>query len=384
MEWLLPLFAMGLVALSMGVVRLRRERRTLQNEVRQVRRAASAQLEQQAEELRWHRALCEVLPWSLLVADPQKRLLYANPASQALFGSARVGEGIIQLSRHHQLESLIDEALQRGSAAPCVVERETQQFLALAHAWPQTPPYEGALLLLQDVTEVNRLARARREMAANLSHELRTPLASVRLLAERLLEESAEPALTHRLLLRIATENEAMIRLVEDLTALAWLESGRTPLRLEPTNLHELVDLRIQRLAPQQELKKLRFHIDSPTTTLLVLLDAERFGQVLTNLMDNAIKFSPEAGTISITIQSTEQGTSLAIRDEGPGILPWDLPRIFERFYKGDRVRTRSSASGTGLGLTIARHLVEAHQGTIYAESTFGQGATFTITLPND
>jgi signal transduction histidine kinase len=118
----------------------------------------------------------------------------------------------------------------------------------------------------------------------------------------------------------------------------------------------------------------------------------ERFGQVITNLLDNAIKFSPKGGTITVAIENESgdavrdenaTGTwTLTIRDEGPGILPQDLPRIFERFYKGDRVRTRSTASGTGLGLAIAKHLVEAHGGTIRAESTLGQGATFIVTLP--
>jgi signal transduction histidine kinase len=192
-----------------------------------------------------------------------------------------------------------------------------------------------------------------------------------------------EVELVHRLATRIATENDAMIRLVEDLTALNWIESGRTPLRLERTNLREMVETRLQRLAPQLEVKNLHFEVTG-VDEAIVALDPERFGQVLTNILDNAIKFSPAGSTVHLEICRGDGVTTLAIRDEGPGILSTDLPRIFERFYKGDRVRTRSSASGTGLGLAIAKHLVEAHGGSIRAESDFGNGATFIITLPSE
>lgn len=372
-----------LFLLSLYVRRLRRTQQALRHELRRVLRAGAGQVETQERELRWQRTLAKVGPLPVLVTDTHKGLLFANPAAEAHFGAIRVGEGAIERLRDHNLEGVLDEALSHGEAGPRVVEVHDQYWLASAHAWPGSSPSEsGAALILQDVTDLQRLARARRDMAANLSHELRTPLASVKLMTETLLTGGLDdPALARRLVTRIATENDALIRLVEDLTALTWIESGRTPLRLERLNLRELVEMRLHRLTPHQELKQLHFALHGSAIPIIAL-DAERFGQVLTNLLDNAIKFSPVGGTIHLTMEQDDEATTLTIRDEGPGIQPADLPRIFERFYKGDRARTRGG--GTGLGLAIARHLVEAHGGTLTAANHPTRGAIFTLTLPKD
>lgn len=385
MDLLLVFLLLVILGLFFYSSRLQQDRQALQSEMRRVLRAAAGQVGAQEVELAWHRALAEEAPFPLIATDQTKRLLFANAAAQQLFGAYAVGEGAIQRLRDHHLEALLDEALRRGQAQAVMVSLHDQQFLASARAWSDSyKAVAGAVLVLQDVTRLNRLARARRDMASNLSHELRTPLSSVKLMAETLLDGgNEEPELAHRLAARIATENDAMIRLVEDLTALNWIESGRTPLRLERTNLRDIVDLRLHRLVPQLEMKRVRVELTG-TEQALVALDPERFGQVLTNILDNAIKFSPANSTIHLTICRGEGVTTLAIQDEGPGILSTDLPRIFERFYKGDRVRTRSSASGTGLGLAIAKHLVEAHGGSLRAESDFGHGATFIITLPSE
>lgn len=374
-----------LFLLSVYVRRLRRQHHALRHELRRVLRAGAGQVETQERELRWQRTLATVGPIPVLVTDARKQLLFANPAAETHFGAIRVGEGAIERLRDHNLESVLDEALSHGEAGARVVEVNDQYWLASAQAWPGGNPNEsGAVLILQDVTELQRLSRARRDMAANLSHELRTPLASVKLMSETLLTGGLDdPGLARRLVTRIATENDAMIRLVEDLTALTWIETGRTPLRLERLNLRELVEMRLQRLAPHQELKRLHFALDG-SPCAIVALDPERFGQVLTNLLDNAIKFSPVGGTIHLTLAQDDEATTLTLRDEGPGIQPADLPRIFERFYKGDRARTRGSSAGTGLGLAIARHLVEAHGGTLTAANHPTRGALFTITLPHE
>ncbi len=383
------LVAALLVALAASVVyglRLRAQRQTLLYELRRVLRAGAGRVEAQDTELGSYRTLFEVVPLPLLATDARRGMLRANPAAQQLFGPIEPGEAAIKRLRHHQLEALLDQALHNGATEPLLVELPgEQQFLATAYRW-SLPSGEvgGSVLVLRNMTELNRLHRARRDMAANLSHELRTPLASVKLMTETLLSGAIEqPELARKFVSRIAIENEALIRLVEDLTALSWIESGRTPLRLERVNLRTLIEQRLQRLAPHAEQQGLHFHLDSPPDVTL-FLDPERFGQVLSNLLDNAIKFSPKEGTIFLTVAQNAQQCTLAIRDEGPGIFPTDLPRIFERFYKGDRVRTRSKAAGTGLGLAIAKHLVEAHGGTLHAESRLGHGATFVITLPHE
>jgi two-component system phosphate regulon sensor histidine kinase PhoR len=372
-----PLIVLLIVALAIAAAlfyystRLRAERQTLQRELRRVLRAGAGRVEAQHEELSWLRALSEDVPMPVVVTDENRRMIYANPAAEQLFGEVRTGEGAIARLRHHRLEGMLATALEKGHSEPESIEMPGEQhYLAVAYAWPaESSQWGGALLFLQDVTERDRLARARRDMAANLSHELRTPLSSIKLLSESLLGSiTEEPDLARKFALRIAAENEALIRLVEDLTTLAAIESGRTPLRLERINLRELVSERLQRLAPQQEQKRLRFDLDSPECPI-VALDPERFGQILNNLLDNAIRFSPEGGSIHLSIRETPEGTTLTIRDEGSGILPKDLPRIFERFYKGDTARTRAGSDGTGLGLAIVRHLVEAHGGSIKADS---------------
>lgn len=327
----------------------------------------------------WLAAICAHAAEPIIVTDGWLRLLHANPAAERLFGAAVPGESAIQRLRHHRLEALLRIAVEQGQAEPWLFEHGEQQFLVTTHGWGP-PERRGAIMTLREITELNRLSRARRDMASNLSHELRTPLSSVKLIAETLLGGALkEEALARRLVNRIAVENEAMIRLVEDLTTLSSIEQGHIPLRLEPVNLRELVDWRIERLAPQQVQKGVHFALDAPRD-VTVDLDRERFGQVLTNLFDNALRFSPEGGTVHVALHQDASGTTLTVRDEGPGIPSTTLPRVFERFYKGDTVRARST--GTGLGLAIARHLVEAHGGTITVENHPTQGALFTVHIP--
>ena len=374
------IFSLSVVIISN--VQLRRERRTLRKQLRHTLEAASDHIETQQNELGWYHRLCELYPFPIFVTDNDKQLVYANHASRAEFGELVIGEAAIRGLRNHHLESLLDEALHNERTEPQTISWQKKHFFVRVDTWGDTNGEKaGAIMLMQDVTELKRLARARRDMASNLSHELRTPLASIKLMAETLLHGALEqPKFGKRLVMRMASENDAMIRLIEDLTALSWIESQRVPLRLERINLSLLAQQRIDRLALQQELKELQIQLFSPPEPIIEL-DSERFGQVLTNLLDNAIKFSPKGGQIKVVIDENEEAITLSVRDNGPGIIPTDLPRIFERFYKGDQARTRSNKAGTGLGLAIVKHLVEAHNGSIKAENNQDGGATFTITL---
>ena len=381
-ELLLGALALALLFALLFLLRLRRENEALRRDLRRALRAGADTVEAQGEELRWRRALAETSGVIAAVADREKRLHYLSPAARALFGGFERGEDALHRLRHHILDELLDEALRRGPGNQREITLDGRHYVARVAAAPPAPPFDWLFLLMEDVTELRALRRARRDMASNLSHELRTPLASVKLLAESLLGGAVEePALARRLVGRIDTENEALIRLVEDLTALTWIESGRAPIRLAPVALGEFVAQRLARLAPLFEARQLRAELrgEAPRP---VPLDAERLGQALGNVLDNAIKFSPPGGAVTVTLAQGEGQSSIAVRDEGPGILPADLARIFERFYKGDRVRTRS-VGGSGLGLAIAKHMVEAHGGAITAESEYGHGATITITLPN-
>jgi two-component system, OmpR family, phosphate regulon sensor histidine kinase PhoR len=379
---IISLLLIVILGLFVYATRLREEQEMMRHELRRVLEAGAGRVEDQDTELSWRRALCNLSPLAILVTDHHKEVLYVNPTARRLFGPVQTGEAAIARVRQHRLDEMLDTALETGQAGPDVVTLRDKLFLVHAAGWSHSATDHGAFLMLEDVTELRRLARARREMVSNLSHELRTPLTSIKLMTESLLAGGLnDEQLERKLVGRIATENDALIRLVEDLTILSGIESGRMPLTLERVNLREVVEMRLQRLEAQRASRGLCFRMESPEAPV-VELDRERFGQVLTNLLDNAIKFSPEDGTIHISIEEHSNQTVLTIEDEGPGIAPHELPRIFERFYKGDRARTRSDAGGTGLGLAIVKHLVEAHGGAITALSPPGHGAVFRITLP--
>lgn len=377
------LLFISLAALGGHNLRLRRERSSLQWDLRRVLDAGNTKLAEVEREVTWYRAACYLSPDAVIITDSDKDILSANPTAESFFGKIKVGEAVIQRLREHHLETLIEKGLSGELIPPTTVELPEREVQARVSTWKNPHTIErGSVLYLRDVTELNRLMRARRDMVANISHELRTPLASIKLLAGTLLDGAIEESgMNRKLVNRIATENEALIRLVEDLTALNFIETGRMPLHLEKVDLRILVEQRLQRLQPQMELKEMRYRVLGMESAE-VDLDSERFGQVLTNIFDNAIKFSPPKSRLTATITHADKETVLEITDEGPGIMPHDLPRIFERFYKGDRSRTRTGG-GTGLGLAIAKHLVEAHGGTITARNNDIDGATFRIVLPD-
>jgi two-component system phosphate regulon sensor histidine kinase PhoR len=182
-----------------------------------------------------------------------------------------------------------------------------------------------------------------------------------------------------RFLDRMETEVEALTQMVQELLELSRIESGRAPMRLMPTPVADVVFPPVERLRPQAERAGLSISVDLPSDLPPVLADAERAQQVITNLVHNAIKFTPSGGQVTLSAQPIGQEVILSVRDTGMGIPADDLPRIFERFYKADRAR---SGGGTGLGLAIAKHIVQAHGGRIWAESVEGQGSTFWVALP--
>ena len=245
----------------------------------------------------------------------------------------------------------------------------------------------GFLVILQDLTQIRFLQTVRRDFVSNISHELRTPLTSLRAVVETLQDGALEETLVaHSFLERAERELDTLTQMVEELLELSRIESGEVPLRLEPTDIGELIFDALDRLHPQAERADIAIDVQVAERLPMVSADAERMQRVVANLVHNAIKFTPAHGTIIITARLNDRAdvqaeVLLSVKDNGMGIAPDDLPRIFERFYKSDRARTRGG-SGTGLGLAIARHLVEAHGGRIWAKSKQGKGSTFFFTLP--
>ncbi len=331
----------------------------------------------------WQLAVFEQHPDPLIVVNAQGHIVAINQQARRLFGEPRREGPLIFQLRHHAAAELFEEVMRTGQPAVHQIALEDGRiFQAHGWPWPLTNSPRGAILLLRDVTEQVHAIRARRELAANLGHELRTPLTSLKLLAETLIQSDLnDPELSRQLAGRVLDEVEAMTALVEDMISLAMIESGRVPLRLEPLPLADVVLERVKRIRPLADEKHITVEVDVPSDIVLAL-DRERFGQVITNLLDNAVKFTPSGGHVTVEAKRVNEHVRLTVRDTGPGIPPEALPHIFERFYKLDRARTRGEQRGTGIGLAIAKHLVQAHGGRIWAESRPGQGAVFIIELP--
>ncbi len=337
----------------------------------------------------------------LVLVDADRRVRYLNAQAAELLNLKQigsVGQGLITIARDYQVDAMVEEAITSAESRESILQPLGRQRMLRLRAVPLNHGTKGALLLVRDVTQLSQLERSRRDLVANVSHELRTPLASIKLLVETLQSEPPAPV-AQRMLSQIAQEVDAITQLVEELHELSQIESGRVALQLVPTLIAPLIERTIERIRPQLERKNLQVTSYVPDHLPQALIDEHRVGQVLLNLLHNASKFTPENGRVTITgavitvgegvfappgMPATHppgQWLLLSIADTGIGIPASDLSRIFERFYKVDRARTRN-AGGTGLGLAIAKHLVEGHGGRIWATSVEGEGSTFYLTLP--
>jgi two-component system phosphate regulon sensor histidine kinase PhoR len=238
---------------------------------------------------------------------------------------------------------------------------------------------------MEDVSELRRLQRIRAEFIDNLSHELRTPLTTVSLLAETLVREAdgAGEAIPPRMRDRIGkieVETDHLVQMVEELLDLSRIESGGPMVMLDEVDLRRLALASVERLRLFAERQGVELRTDVPETVPPVRGAEDRLGQVLVNLLHNAVKFSPDGGVVTVRVEPSAKEVVVAVEDHGIGIARPDQARIFERFYKADKARRRGG--GTGLGLAIARHVVEVHGGRIKVESEEGRGSTFSFSVP--
>jgi len=292
-----------------------------------------------------------------------------------------LGRSYAQVVRYHQLIDLWHACREKNAEQVETVELAHRGLFLRVIATPlQAADPMGCLVIFQDLTQVRRLETVRRDFVSNISHELRTPLASLKALVDTLRDGALEdPPAAERFLTRIEVEVDALYQMVQELLELSRIESGQVPSRFVPASLAELITSPAERLRPQAERAGLTLAVNLPEDTPLVLADTERIHQVVTNLVHNAIKFTPSGGAVTVYAEAGEGEVVVAVKDTGVGISPHMLSRIFERFYKADRAR---SGGGTGLGLAIAKHIVQAHNGRIWAESVEGAGSTFYFTLP--
>jgi len=237
-----------------------------------------------------------------------------------------------------------------------------------------------AISFNQMAEKLSQTENMRRQLIGDVTHELRTPLTAIKGSMEGLLDGVLPPTL--ETFQQIYLEADRLQRLVADLQELSRIEGGATPLNLEPGGITPLVESVIQRLQPQFQEKGISLTLDIPSTLPSVLMDGDRISQVLINLLGNAIQYTPDGGQVSLTAQQLRKEIKVSVKDTGLGIPVEYLPHLFTRFYRVDKSRSRAGG-GSGIGLTIAKHLVEAHGGQILAESLgSGQGSTFSFTLP--
>ena len=388
MDWILPA-AVVILAIACGALFLawgqtRAFLRRSPYETLQARRAAEAERERAAALEAQASALAEAIPDPVLIVTRDSRVHALNRAATGLFPVPDpTGRSLIEVARHPELDQIVTEALQGAESANRQITAGGRTFrvrTAAIEATPGKAPTSGGLVVtLQDVSELQRLGRARRDMVANISHELRTPITSIGLLVDTLTKGAyRDAAMAPALLAKVALELDILQQLAQEMLDLAQIESGQSLLRLIPADVAELANAAVARLTPQADRKQLTLAV-APPPGPRALADPEQVGRVLRNLIHNAIKFTPPGRRIELAWHEDGEWVTLAVADSGPGIAPEDQERVFERFYRADRSR---AGEGSGLGLAIARHIVQGHGGRIWVESEYGQGATFRFTLP--
>ena len=346
-----------------------------------IARARARRADEVTAALRASEAIIERLPDPLIALDSDRAARRANAAARAAFGA-----DIAAVLRHPLLREAIDRAWQDGAAQtaalvlPVPVSREVQAtVIPFATALPDGT---RALLVLSDRTQERALERMRADFVANASHELRTPLASLMGFVETLRGPAADdPPAQARFLAIMAEQAARMNRLIDDLLSLSRIElSEHTPpgdsLDLGAVAARVLAGFEV-RLAERRQ----KLAVDIAAALPRVVADGDQMAQVLSNLVENAMKYGREGGTVAVSLQPAAGGVMLSVRDDGPGIARVHIPRLTERFYRVDKGRSRN-AGGTGLGLAIVKHIVNRHRGRLVIESEEGNGATFSVWLP--
>jgi two-component system phosphate regulon sensor histidine kinase PhoR len=326
---------------------------------------------------------------ALLVLDAQGALTLVNPPAERFFGIVEpfvIGHRLIEVFRHFELDALVRQAERERKPFTREIElHHPEHRLLRVQANPVTGPrgqYLGVVVVAQDITDQRRTDMVRREFVANVSHELRTPLTSVRALAEALEGGAAQDREAGpRFLERIIAEIDRLTLLVNDLLDLSAIESGSAKLEMESVPLGEVIEDVVTKFRPMADRRRIALRGNGARGLLRAWADRARVTQAVANLVDNAIKYTPDGGTVTVEGEARNGMVAIAVADTGIGIAQEHLPRIFERFYRVDRSRSRA-LGGTGLGLSIVKHIATSHGGEVEVKSVEGRGTRFALLLP--
>jgi two-component system phosphate regulon sensor histidine kinase PhoR len=321
------------------------------------------------------------------VVAGDERILYCNWAFEQILelppGSSQ-GRTLVEALRQADLVALVRKALSGVEELTGEVEVGTvrRRNFSVTAAPVRSAGANGAVLVLHDITELRRLERVRRDFVANVSHEFKTPLTAIQGFAETLLSGALDDKANRAHFVEIIRDHaRRLARLTDDLLKLARIEAGRLELEIRPVRVEALVNGCVETARVSAKARGVQIHVDLQENAPPVRGDGAQLGEVLQNLIDNAVQYTPSDGQIEVKARSNGHDVVFTVSDTGIGIPESDLERIFERFYRVDDARSRE-AGGTGLGLSIARHIVDAHGGRIWVESAVGQGSRFHFSVP--
>ena len=326
----------------------------------------------------------------VLAIDARQRILSLNRAAADLLGIAStgiVGRPIQEVVRNADLRRFALEAIDRGDQVEeDILLRAARDRILRVRGTPLRDPSgeRGAVMVVEDITDIRHLENVRRDFVANVSHELKTPVASIKGFVETLLEGGVEdPADRRRFLEIVGRQADRLGMIIEDLLALSRIEEveGVGDLPVEEARVAELVESVATECRPRALSRSIHLETECPAG-LVARVNSPLLEQALINLVDNAIKYSDPGGRVLVRATDSEGSVELSVRDEGAGIAAEHLPRLFERFYRVDKGRSRK-LGGTGLGLSIVKHIVQAHRGSVSVDSAPGRGSTFRIVLPS-
>jgi two-component system, OmpR family, phosphate regulon sensor histidine kinase PhoR len=326
----------------------------------------------------------------LVVVDDLRRVRLMNREFRRVFGLEETPAGgtLLELIRHASVDRLVMEAIRGGQPMRESIQlsggtSEARELeVSAVPLGENSPKMEGAVVLFRDVTHLRQVEEMRRDFVANVSHELRTPLSIFRGYLETLLDDPHQPpGELLRILEIIERHSDRLNALVEDVLSLARLESPGAQLDLTEVDLPDLLHSIMRDWEKRFAAKQLKSHLNFPGNLPLLQADENRLQEVIYNLLDNAVKYSKPGGTVFLRAEPAGDSVRISVADQGVGIPEADLPRIFERFYRSDKARSRE-LGGTGLGLSIVKHIVQLHRGTVEAESELGKGTTISVVIP--